>query len=121
MIGARVMMNNGFNDWNHDAGTVKPKISLFTNDSVYNVNELPACSKPAQKNTTKQAIIKTALVRCFSLFVSGFACLDVPWGMFCSSNWDGFFPTWAKYLLLKLLNKICPITIPIEEDRKAHL
>src|SRR5690625_3353455 len=101
MIGARVMMNNGFNDWNHDAGTVKPKISLFTNDSVYNVKELPACSKPAQKNTTKQAIIKTAFVRCISPLVSGFVCFTLS-----SLIGAGFFPILTKYLLLKLLNKI---------------
>src|SRR5699024_11203762 len=120
IIGAKLTMNNGFSDWNQETGTRYPNTSRSTKFLVYNVNELPACSNPAQKKTTKHARIIIANVLFFSFFVSG--CF---WFFFSGTsftfNWVGCNPTLPKYLLLKLLNRTCPIIIPMEEARKAHL
>src|SRR5699024_2563490 len=120
IIGARIIMNNGFSDWNQETGTRYPNTSRSTKFLVYNVNELPACSNPAQKKTTKHARIIIANVLFFSFFVR--VCF---WSAFLlaslSSARAGFKPMLPKYLLLKLLNRTCPIIIPMEEARKAHL
>ena len=72
MTGASKIINNGLTDWNQDVGTSHPNNERSTNLSVYNVKELPACSNPAQKKTTKQVKMTITAVRCFSFFVKGF-------------------------------------------------
>src|SRR5699024_239145 len=103
IIGAKLTMNNGFSDWNQETGTRYPNTSRSTKFLVYNVNELPACSNPAQKKTTKHARIIIANVLFFSFFVR--VCF---WSAFLlaslSSARAGFKPMLPKYLLLKLLN-----------------
>ena len=70
--GASKIINNGLTDWNQDVGTSHPKTERSTNLFVYSVKELPACSNPAQKKTTKQVKMTIAVVRFFSFFVKGF-------------------------------------------------
>ena len=68
--GAKVTINSGFTDWNQEVGISKEPILLSIYLSVYNDNEEPACSNPAQKNTAKINKIKITEIRCFSSFSS---------------------------------------------------
>lgn len=69
MAGASKIINNGLTDWNQDVGTSHPNTERSTNLFVYNVNELPACSKPAQKKTTKHVKMTITAVCCFSFLL----------------------------------------------------
>src|SRR4051812_46163048 len=99
--GAKSTMNNGLSDWNQETGTVQPNTLRSTKSFVYRVNELPACSKPAQKKTTKQVMIMITHVRCFSLRVNG--ALDFSLDSFVVET-AGRLPASPKYLLANKLN-----------------
>lgn len=77
IAGASKIINNGLTDWNQDVGTSHPNTERSTNLFVYNVNELPACSNPAQKKTTKHVKMTITVVRCFSFLLTVYFLLFV--------------------------------------------
>ncbi|CEY40039.1 Uncharacterised protein [Streptococcus pneumoniae] len=117
MTGASKIINNGLTDWNQDVGTSHPNTERSTNLFVYNVNELPACSKPAQKKTTKHVKMTITAVRCFSFFVNGVSPTDGCPAAVCKSR-VGFLPILPRKRFDSVVNKICPMIIPIEAAKK---
>ena len=115
MTGASKIINNGLTDWNQDVGTSHPNTERSTNLFVYNVNELPACSKPAQKKTTKHVKMTITAVRCF-LFVNGVSPTDGCPAAVCKSRVG--FTDITKEAFDSVVNKICPMIIPIEAAKK---
>lgn len=115
MTGASKIINNGLTDWNQDVGTSHPNTERSTNLFVYNVNELPACSKPAQKKTTKHVKMTITAVRCF-LFVNGVSPTDGCQRLFV--NHELVLPILPRKRFDSVVNKICPTIIPIEAAKK---
>lgn len=70
--GANISINNGFIDWKNATGTVHPNKLLLVAFSANNVKVVPACSNPAQKNTTNDASINITATLFFSCLVKGF-------------------------------------------------
>ena len=65
-------MNSGFSDWNQPVGTRKEPTSRRAYFSANRFMRPPACSKVAQKITTKVKITKITRRRSRSTCVSGF-------------------------------------------------
>ena len=69
--GASNTIKKEFTDWNQAVGISNPNTLRLMYYSVYKVRELPACSKPAQKNTQNRTMMIITQVRSFSSLVRG--------------------------------------------------